>query len=166
MQLTLSSLSARIQAAAERLQSDYRLGAALVGPLESVVVELAPEAAPISQLDPSIIDRYSGGGEPPILERPDSVETHMGQSTPQFFLRNTWRARLYADTEDLLYVDRTLRSFEWREEISAARTCFFEKPNLNFASSSQLMREQVALRHEIMVNTRWVDSFGRPDPVD
>ncbi len=168
MDLKLPPLSARIQKNAARMTRPHNIGAALVNPLESMVKDLSPEARPIQRanLDPDAMSRYHLSDESPVLERPDVVWDQLEEVTPQFFLRNTFRARMYADPEELMYSHLELRSLEWANDMAFARTCSFEKGTVYPDTSSDLLREHMAQRHELVVQTRWTDGFGRPDPSD
>ena len=102
---------------------------------------------------------------PRELERPHKVDAALETVTPQFFLRNTYRAERFADHEDLLELGYAVyRDLEFREYLEDARLCRFDRRDRGIEFARNKLRLLVAERRAVMVDTAWHEIFGRPDP--
>jgi hypothetical protein len=98
------------------------------------------------------------------LERPNEVESWMDVCTPQFFLRNTHRARREDADPNRLQFDRAAL-LKRPETSDAIRAALRPRPPLEAAGASVEWATYVAQRAQLMVEP-WPDRFGRPDPVE
>ncbi len=112
--------------------------------------------------DPASMLRLKTTSEPVPLERPDATEDQIKGITPQFFLRNTHRAERYADPDWLEYERLVYDEREWRD-LGARQRAIAQRPPTPELSSQRFAIE-VAERGRLMVETRWHEHFGRPDP--
>lgn len=115
--------------------------------------------------DPDGMTRIRVGDTPPEMARPDAIESQLGRVTPQFVLRNTQRLTRTADPEHLEREWALLRDESWREELAFARRGGDRVTvNPEALGGRRAFAQQVAERRKLMVESRWHERFGRPDP--
>src|SRR5690606_36362161 len=104
--------------------------------------------------------------EPRAVERPDAVWDQLEQVTPQFFLRNTERLERYADEKHLDYLEwRAFRDVTWWDDLAATHACRVELADIAPATATEMVLSSMAEQRVLVVETRWHEHFGRPDPV-
>lgn len=157
----LAPQTERILAAAERgilpsFHETAREDLALVTP------DLDTEPADLSSIDPDPASmlRLKATGAPREVERPDAVEDQIKLITPQFFLRDTHRTERYADAEWLEWQSRTYDDRAWLRTAGGMPPAAPRAPDL----ASRVLATEVAERAAVVVETRWHEHFGRPDP--
>lgn len=125
-------------------------------PERPLPVKLGPDpAGEMSRLKPDV-------SRP--VERPYEVEEQLAIRTPQFFLRNTMRLERYADPDWIETSRRSVRdTAHWADAREAAR-CGPARPELDLDTASTLLDMHLAERRVVMVESRWQEVFGRPDP--
>lgn len=100
------------------------------------------------------------------FERPDAIVDQLERITPQFFLRNTARVERYADPNWIETSTVTVRDFGHWDDVRDAARCATERPGFDPETSSVRLAMLLAEREVVMVETRWNEVFGRPDPVE
>lgn len=129
---------------------------------------LVPERPPINRLgeDPAgEMSRLKPDVTRPV-ERPYAVEEQLEIQTPQFFLRNTMRLERYADPDWIETDTREVRDLGYWDDITDAARCAVERPSLTPDTASVLHAMLLAERRVVMIETRWHEVFGRPDPIE
>ncbi|MCB9525650.1 MAG: hypothetical protein H6702_20050 [Myxococcales bacterium] len=167
--LSVPPLSAAIQRGAERLARPVTRLAHVGEPrmplpepptVHSVVRDLSGVDP-----DPDGMTRIRIGDTPAEMARPDAIEAQLGRVTPQFTLRNTHRLSRAADPEHLEKEWALLRDESWREGLELARRGGDRVTVDPQAHSGRLaFEQQVAERRRLVVESRWHERFGRPDP--
>jgi hypothetical protein len=130
--------------------------------------EITPEPRPIERVDgdPGHMLRLKVTGEPRAVERPSATDDALAEATPQFVLRNTWRAEAEADTERLFeYRYQTVRELTHWDDVRAAHHCELERPELLGEFTTRKIAQWVAERRVVMVETPWHELYGRPEPL-
>ena len=130
-------------------------------------VALVPERPPLERIDPDPehLTRLKATTAREV-DRPPAINKALTRVVPQFFLRNTDRVERYASTRHLEFTGRELINLDFLDDVEAARRCHFDRFDLRFESSSLLVAMLLAERNVVMVETRWHEVFGRPDPVE
>jgi hypothetical protein len=134
--------------------------------LAIVEPDLDTEPAELAQVDadPGSMLRVKATDDPRPVDRPDAMEDQLACVTPQFFLRNTHRTERYGDPDWLEYQVLTYDDRSWREALQprsrAPRRALGDMPDL----ASHCLAMEVAEKSLLMVETRWHEHFGRPDP--
>ncbi len=161
----LAPQTERILAATARMGAPtFRISAREDLPL--LEPDLDTEPADLRQLDadPGSMLRVKATGEPRAVERPDAMEDQLECVTPQFFLRNTHRNERYGDPDWLDYQVLTYDDRAWTEALKpglrAPPRALSDMPDL----ASHRLAMEVAEKSLLMVETRWHEQFGRPDP--
>lgn len=167
LDLALPRLSARVQAGAQHLQGGVnRL--AHVGEPRIATLDLPSKAPPeLSQIDadPGHMLTLDSSKAPRPLDRPDGVNDQLERVTAQFFLRNTVRLERFVDTDALEWEWSVLRTNDWQAELAEARACRHRDANGEaMPAPTGPINEHMAQRHSLMVDSRWSEQFGRPDP--
>lgn len=122
------------------------------------LARLGPDPADaISQIKP---------GRTRDLQRPDALEDQLDLRTPQFFLRNTARLERFGDPTWIETTYRPVRDVAYWDDLDFARRGAIEPLDVDPDTSSIQLAMVVAERHVVMVETRWNEVFGRPDPTD
>lgn len=122
----------------------------------------------LAQIGPDPADAISRikPGRTRELERPNALDEQLEQRTPQFFLRNTARLERYGDPSWIETTYRPLRSVDHWSDLDFARQGAVEAIDLEPDTSSIRLAIVVAERRVVMVETRWNEVFGRPDPAE
>lgn len=121
-------------------------------------VKLGPDpAGEMSRLKPDV-------SRP--VERPYEVDEQLAIRTPQFFLRNTMRIELYGDPDWIETTRRHVRHTDHWDTVGEAARCGPARPELDVDTASTLLDMHLAERRVVMVESRWQEVFGRPDPVE
>ncbi len=127
-------------------------------PERPLPVKLGPDpAGEMSRLKPDV-------SRP--VERPHAVDEQLTIRTPQFFLRNTMRLERYADPDWIETHRRTVRETAHWDDARAAARCGSERLDLDVDTASTVLDMHLAERRVVMVESRWQEVFGRPDPVE
>lgn len=167
--LELPSNSRRIQASADAIGENARRAVALGEPrIRTFESEIDTEPLPLAQVDPepAHMSRLKVTEEPRRIERPDEMYDQLDERTPQFILRNTPRLERYADPEYLDFLTWVeVRDLSWQQVIEAARRGGIRVHQPLPDTASQQVAAHVAQSRVLMVETRWHEHFGRPDPV-
>lgn len=100
------------------------------------------------------------------VERPPEVEEQLAERTPQFFLRNTMRVERYGDPDWIETIRRPVRETDHWEAAGEAARCGAERPDVDPDTASTVLDMHLAERRVVMVESRWHEIFGRPDPVE
>lgn len=142
--------------------------AALIGrmrmrPVEPTIDTEPPDLTTIDP-DPAHMQRLKVTEEPRDMERPDRVHDDLEHCTPQFILRNTWRAEKYGDPDSLDFEYKSVGAEALGDYLEDARKCRFTRGDRTPTLTSDEMRVSVALRRVLMVETRWNSIFGRAEP--
>ncbi len=159
----LAPLTERILAAAGRtiapaFRETAREDLALITP------DLDTEPADLRRVnaDPESMLRIKATGEPRAVGRPDVIEDQIREITPQFFLRDTQRAERYGDAESLEWGTLTYADRSW----ARARFGLSREREARVDLASRVLAMEVAQRSALVVETRWHEHFGRPDPAE
>lgn len=122
----------------------------------------------LAQLGPDPADAISviKPGRTRELERPDALADQLELRTPQFFLRNTARIERYGDPTWIETTYRPVRDLDYWDDLDFARRGATEPLELDPDTSSIRLAMVVAERRVVMVETRWNEVFGRPDPAE
>ncbi len=162
----LSPQTLRIHEAAERLARAAPLGSAREDlPVFRPELDTEPAAIEVVDGEPAHMLRLKATEAPRMVDRPDAIEDQIREVTPQFFLRNTSRTERAADPE---WMDWGWRRFapadRWSglDEARSAGRAREEAPPL----ASTVFAIEVASRRDVVLEARWHERFGRPDPVD
>lgn len=155
----------RARAMGANLRRAEAVGAPRIGlpqpelvPERPLPVKLGPDpAGDMSRLKPGAV-RDVG--------RPDALEDQLAIRTPQFFLRNTLRLELYADPDWIETVRTPLRPTGHWGDVQEAARCGPPRPRLDADTASTVLDMHLAERRVVMVESRWHEVFGRPDPVE
>ncbi len=96
------------------------------------------------------------------VERPDAMEDQLRTITPQFFLRHTHRVQRLGDPDwlDFEHLEAHTSPVQDRAPPRLERFAGLQE------SASLENARQVALRRSLVVETRWPERFGLPDPVE
>ena len=159
--LKLSPLSERIQTGAKRLQGGITRLAHIGVPRIKLLEPPADRPLIHTQINPEPDYMCPKQGEARSLERPPQLEGHLEAVTSQFFLRNTGRVERFVDTEHLEWEWAILRSTDWQ----VVRGCGERDNGIREAMTPRgVIHEHIAQRRSLVVESRWSDQFGRPDP--
>lgn len=115
--------------------------------------------------DPDALLRLKAGRPPRAVERPDDLDEQLACATPQFFLRNTQRGERSADPEWLERSYVVVRDTTWQAALAAARRGGFREPRAPELASTRLAM-LMAERRVVMLEARWHELHGRPDPIE
>lgn len=127
-------------------------------PERPLPVKLGPDpAGEMSRLKPDV-------SRP--VERPPETEDQLALRTPQFFLRNTMRLERYGDPDWIETIRRPVREITHWDDLRDAARCAVERPELDPETASTVLDMLLAERRVVMVETRWHEVFGRPDPIE
>lgn len=127
-------------------------------PERPLPVKLGPDpAGEMSRLKPDV-------SRP--VERPPETEDHLALRTPQFFLRNTMRLERYGDPDWIEVIRRPVRDRGHWDDLRDAARCAVRRPDLDADTASTVLDMCLAERRVVMVETRWHEVFGRPDPIE
>lgn len=142
-----------------------RMGEPRIRTLDFSDLKAPPELGQVDP-DPANMARLKVTSEPRAVERPDAVWDQLEQVTPQFFLRNTERLERYADEKHLDYLEwRAFRDTTWWDDLDAAHRCSAERADIAPVTATQAVLSCMAEQRVLVVETRWHEHFGRPDPV-
>ncbi|MCB9551812.1 MAG: hypothetical protein H6705_07995 [Myxococcales bacterium] len=166
----LAPISRRIgEAAAAMTRLGERLETLAAPRIDGVADEtLVRPPVELAQIGPDPADAISRikPGRSRDLDRPDAMVDQLKVVTPQFFLRSTARLERYADPSWIETTTRPVRDFGFWDDIAAASRCAGERPDLAPETSSIRLAMLLAEREVVMIETRWNEVFGRPDPVE
>ncbi|MEZ4470892.1 MAG: hypothetical protein R3F60_08840 [bacterium] len=156
----LTPLSERIQRHARHMGVLRLLGVSGARPIEQIPPFPEPDlTAPVRLREEELIAFVAT--EPRPVERPPEVERWMSEATPQFFLRNTWRAT--RQETDIRNEFEHLPTMERPEPPARLIQEAFIRTGLEVQTVPDALRSYVAERSALMVEP-WHARFGRPDP--
>lgn len=135
------------------------------GVIDDALLRTPPELARLGP-DPADAMTRIKTGRTRDLDRPDALVDQLACITPQFTLRNTARLERYADPTWIETTTRPIRDVHFWQDVTDAARCAVERPDLAPETSSIRLAMLLAEREVVMVETRWNEVFGRPDPVE
>lgn len=135
------------------------------GVVDESLLRTPPELARLGP-DPADAMARIKTGRTRDLERPDAMVDQQKVITAQFFLRNTARLERYADPTWIETTTRPVRDVDFWKDVNDASRCAVERPDLSPETSSIRLAMLLAEREVVMIETRWNEVFGRPDPVE
>jgi len=139
------------------------IGAARMGVADESIAREMPDVHLLDP-DPDQMARIKVGRVRDV-ERPFEIDEQLEINTPQFFLRHTHRVERFADDRWLEYTYDKIRDLSYRDDLRDVHRCEFDKWTDKIDFSSMKIAQYLADRRALMVDTRWREVFGRPDPV-
>lgn len=163
---TTRRIQAHTAAMSRRLNRSEAIGRPRIdGVIDDALLRTPPELARLGP-DPADAMTRIKTGQIRDLDRPDALVDQLARITPQFTLRNTARIERFADPTWIETTTRPIRDVNFWQDVTDAARCAVERPDLAPETSSIRLAMLLAEREVVMVETRWNEVFGRPDPVE